>query len=193
MPDKRIEELTEKEKKSEREIEKLANEKFNGDIAAAIEYVYRDSGLATYKNEKMDKLYSELTKEELEIAYNVVMKIAEDKVGKKGVKSATKGAELAGSLNISPEEIAEAETNPFSSAIKVDIIALIAIAFVPILIEYALKDSEVMFSISKLLDMIQGIGITLMAIKCGTDLVSYFKFKRAKKLLAPLDDAQESE
>ena len=68
-----------------REIEKLANEKFNGDIYAAIEYAYRTWGKES--NERMDKIYNEFTDEDKKIASEVIRKLATEKYGKNALKS----------------------------------------------------------------------------------------------------------
>ncbi len=149
-----------------REIEKLANEKFDGDIEKAIDYAYRNWGSTI--NDRMNKIYSEFTKEELQIACKVIRNLAIERSGKKAVESFEKSIGYMKLLNMSDEEIINAPDNPYIKPCALSV-ALLVIAIV--------------FGVFTNNKTIAEILIAVSSVSLVPNLIKCFQFNRAKKLL----------
>ena len=112
-----------------REIEKIANEKFDGDIYKAIDFVYRN--YAKESNPYMDKIYSEFTQQELEMSAQVVRNLAIERSGKNKVKKFEKAVGIMNSLNLSDEEIIRAKENPYKKRLVKSLISMFLVVVVP--------------------------------------------------------------
>ena len=171
-----------------REIEKLANEQFNGDIPAAIEYVYRNH--AQNKNSYMDKIYSEFTKEELRMAAEILVKMTKERCGENVVHNIFKAEKLISRLDMTIEEILGADKNPFKKKCILALCCLVLTVIVPVLVIkfFNITDAEN----QKILYQWQSIIIGIIAIDLGPCIIKFFQFKKAKKLLESLEKVLKS-
>jgi len=172
-----------------RQIDKIAEEQFDGDVYKAIEYVYE-----TYAHEKnpiMDKIYSEFTQKEREIACEVIKNMAIKKTGQKAVDDIYESVNIMERLHMSDEEILSSEKNPFGKTIIKYVILMLCVISVPLILMFFTKNLNIkLFGIEldKILSLVPMIGITPIAIKLGPAINNYCDFKRLKKYLLALDN-----
>ena len=159
-----------------REIEKIANEKFNGDIYKAIDFVYRN--YASEENSLMDKIYSEFTQQELEMSAQVVRNLAIERSGKKKVKKIEKSIGIIKSLNLSDDEIIAAKENPYKKRMVISLISMFLVIVVPFLLYTFVNNS-----IQKWIESAQVILIGLLAVELADSIRKSYLFRKAKSIL----------
>ena len=159
-----------------REVEKLAQEKFDGDIYKALDYAYRNWGSTV--NERMTKLYSELNKEELKMASQIIRNLAIERSGKDKVEKFEKSIGILKSLNLNDDEIAKSKENPFKIPMIVSIISLLLAIIVPLLLYQAVDNR-----IRGWIESAQIVLIGIFACKIADKIRKYFLFKKAKQAL----------
>lgn len=157
-----------------REVEKLAQEKFNGDIYKALDYAYRNWGSTV--NDRMSKLYSELTKEELKMAAQIIRNLAIERSGKDKVEKFEKSIGIMKSLNLSDDEITKAKENPFKKSMIISIISMLIVIVVPLLLHLAVDNAT-----QKWIESAQVILIGIFASKLADSVRKSFLFKKAKQ------------
>ena len=94
-------------------VDKLTVEQFNGDKKAAIYYMYKNFGSKETANDYMRQFYRELNKEELRMAAEVIRQLAVERSGLEAVEKFEKSVSTMKSLNLTDEEIMNAEKNPY--------------------------------------------------------------------------------
>ena len=158
-----------------REIEKIANEKFEGDIPKAIEYAYRTWGTAD--NENMRKIYEEFTDEDKIIADEVIRNLAMEQSGGK----VSQLERISESLNMSDEEIMEEKKNPFINKFLISFDCLLLSVIIPaaIVLCFGLLKTK----IGNFIMGIQLVFIVMSAVESAIDLSHIIKFNKAKKIL----------
>lgn len=161
-----------------REVEKLAQEKFDGDIYKALDYAYRNWGSKDTVNDRMRKLYSELTKDELKMAAQIIRNLAIERSGKNKVEKFEKSIGIMKSLNLSDDEISKAKENPFKKPMIVSIISLLIVIVVPLSLYLAIDNS-----IQKWIESTQVILIGIFAFKLADSVRKFFLFRKAKQVL----------
>ena len=161
-----------------REVEKLAQEKFDGDIYKALDYAYRTWGSKDTVNDRMRKLYSELTKDELKMAAQIIRNLAIERSGKEKVEKFEKSIVVMKSLNLSEDEIANAKENPYKKPMFISIISMVIVIFVPLLLYQAIDNS-----VQKWIESVQVILIGIFAFELADSLRKFFLFKKAKWVL----------
>ena len=166
-----------------REVEKLAQEKFDGDIYKALDYAYRTWGSKDTVNDRMRKLYSELNKEELKMAAQIIRNLAIERSGKNKVEKFEKSIRYMKSLDLSYDELAKAKNNPFKRQLIISLILMLIVIVVPILI-----CSVVDNFIQKWIETAQVVLLVAVAMKLVGDIRKFFLFRKAKK---GLDDIEQ--
>ena len=175
-----------------REIDKLAKEKFNGDYRAAIEYMYRN--YASKKNPIMDKFYSELNKEELKIAAEILVQMTKEKKGENVISEMINASRNLDSLNLSSEEVLNAEKNPYKAKVGKDFLKLLIVNGGLLALYAVLKQFNINaqgMNIEAIATTIASIYTTSIALDAGPNLMNYFKFKFTKKQLENLQPSGE--
>jgi len=163
-----------------REIEKIAKEKFDGDIYKAIDFVYRN--YAKESNPYMDKIYREFTQQELEMSSQVVRNLAIERSGKKRVEKFEKSIGIMKSLNLSDDEISKAKENPYKKSMITSIISMLIVIFVPGLLCLAVDVAT-----QKRIESVQVVLIGIVAYKLAESVRKFFLFKKAKRALDDID------
>lgn len=165
-------------------VDKLTVEQFNGDKKAAIYYMYKNFGSKETANDYMRQFYGELNKEELRMAAEVIRQLAVERSGLEAVEKFEKSVSTMKSLNLTDEEIMNAEKNPYKAKIGKNFLKLLLVnggllgltALLPNL-------GGNTAGIENVATTIASICTTGLAIDSGSNIMKYFKFKNAKKVL----------
>lgn len=161
-----------------REVEKLAQEKFDGDIYKALDYAYRTWGSKDTVNDRMRKLYSELNKEELKMAAQIIRNLAIERSGKNKVEKFEKSIRYMKSLDLSDDELAKAKNNPFKRQLIISLISMLIVIVVPLLLYLAVDNST-----QKWIESVQIVLIGIVAYKLADSTRKFFLFQKAKWVL----------
>lgn len=169
-----------------RETDIIAKEKFNGDVNAAIEYILRNC-----ENEFINKESALWNREESNFALTVVIQIAIEKKGKKYIDNMVGEAIAVAQLDMTEDEILNAQRNPYAKKIKREILFwLIASGGITALIVILKRFSIFSGSTVGIIASVASIVTTYFAIEVGSSIVDYFRFKKAKKFLLESDSNQ---
>ena len=167
-----------------REIEKLANEKFDGDRYKALDYAYRNWGSKDNVNDRMRKLYGELTEEELKMAAQIIRNLAIERSGKDKVENFEKSIGLMNSLNLSDDDILAVKGNLYKKPMLISLFSMLLLIGVPFLI-YQFASTSVKGTI----EFLQAVLIGLNAYNLADNIRKFYLFAKAKKSLN-LDGAE---
>lgn len=162
-----------------RDTDKLAKEKFNGNIVETIKYI-----LLNYKGQDMDKFVFEWTPEECEIAAKFIKQRAVENSSKEEVNQILNEENMLEQLNLTKEEVQKAERNPYRAKLGKQFLKLLLVNGGLIALAATLQNININAS-QNIIEAIStgatSIFTTYMALDIGPDLVKYFKFKKLKK------------
>ena len=132
----------------------------------------------------MRKLYSELTKEELKMAAQIIRNLAIERSGKDKVEKFEKSIGIMKALNLSDDEILAAKENPHKKPMLISLLLLLLVIGVPFLIHPFAS-----VSVKGTIEFLQAILIGLNAYNLADNTRKFYLFTKAKKLL-DLDDSE---
>lgn len=174
-----------------RETDKIAIEKFNGDIREAIHYIMFEK-----TKEEIDVLCEEWTKDELEIAQELIMEAFILKYGEENFKRMLGNDEK---MELTDEDIDRAKihhyssteierrkkenqlysTNPYKEFVFKDIAKWIVVNACILVVSFILEKFN--FELGEWPATLCGLYTTMVALNLGPNIEKYFKFNNAKK------------
>lgn len=164
-----------------RETDRIAKEKFNGSIRAAIEYIIENND-----NKKIDEFYfnewndRECGMADVIIAGKGLSHLSLDEIHQ--LQKDLNVSKFMSSIGMSKDEMLNCKTNPFAKKIFSNTITVLCVVAIPFLIGCFLKKSLINWSIdlTEYIRIIVLIAITPFSIKLANTIGSYFKFKKIK-------------
>ena len=167
-----------------RETDRIAEEKYNGSIRSAIEYIVENSD-----DKKINELYSkEWNDRERDMADVIIAKkglrhLSLDELHQ--LQTETNDLKFMSSIGMTKDEVLNCKTNPFTRKILSNIITMLCVIVIPFLIVFLLRHVAENWSVDLIesIKVIVLIAITPLSIKLANVMVSYFKFKKLKKNL----------
>lgn len=153
-----------------RKIDRLAQEKFNGDIQETIKYLLHNS-----QSSEFHEYINEMTEAEASYTLDCIEEHTIEKVGGiENYKALYKREEQINSLNMTFEEVRDAKTNPFKKKLIKSLIGMFIIQGLSISL-MLLGDSGPM------LGTIVATSSGLWAMAVASNLIDFLKFKKVKK------------
>ena len=165
-----------------RKIDILANEKFNGDTIKALDY-FLD------REQSIEQYIPELNKEESLHVLQWTDKIIKQEYNgdmEKFERDVKLDIKLA-SLNLTESEVAQAEKNPYKAKILKSLLVMLLV-----------EGGIVGLSLVGGLAALPGLGIAsqavvgILALGMSDNIISYFKFRKAKKMIDAENNIEES-
>lgn len=163
-----------------RKIDLLAQEKFNGDTLKAIEY------LVINKEPTFGEYVQEFTKKEATFAfralhtYHVDKIIEEDFGGKEKFADDVVREINLQELNLTAEEVKNAEKNPFRAKLGKDVLKLALLEGG--VVGLSALGGKAGFDATSI-GFLGSIGTTICSLGMADNIMKYFKFKKMKKQL----------
>ncbi len=161
--------------------QQLANEKFSGNINEAIKYI-----MFNIRGEELGQYIDEWTPEQARFALDSVYQVGEEKLGKDGLQKIVKEEVLLDELNLTKDEVMNAQKNPFGAKIAKGLLKLFIVnggivALGTLLSSLGMQNSQGIIQAAA----VGGASIftTYMATDIGVDIVKFFKYKKIKKSL----------
>ena len=155
-----------------RKTDIIANEKFEGNIAKAIDYI-----MNTFGDEKLDEIVDEWTPEECIIAQDVVKQMAIKQYGKEKIDSVMMGENLM----LQKSEIVSAKKNPYKAKIGLDFLKLLLVNGGLLALAGITKTAGINFqdnSILKIVGSITSVFTTCVSMDVGVNIFNYFKYNK---------------
>ena len=169
-----------------RKIDILAEEKFDGDVLKTLQNHFDN-------NMSIEQYVSELNEEESLFVLNWTHSVIVENCGGEEnaailIKSEVKLRSCLSVMGMTSDEVRVTDKNPFiSKTFKNTTILLVGTAVLS-LISIWLKDTSLGEGVVVVLPIFTGF----LALRLANDIMSIFKFKKAKKLIAIIDEVEVS-
>ncbi len=169
--------------------QKLADEKFNGDINEAIKYVLHNT-----RGDEMLEYINEWTPDQARFALDYIYQLGEEKMGKKGLRRMIDEEVSLEALGVTREEVLTSAVNPYASPLRKKLL-IIVLAFViigiatvvPGLLEIP-SDYETVISVVAVIA--SGVLVCAVLLTIFNDISGFFRYRSLKKQLTK-DETEE--
>lgn len=173
--------------KNMREFDKLANEKFQGNVKETIHYLLFNKDGFKYTD------YSdELTKKETAIALKYMMlSMQKAHGGKKEFNKALLQNKKLESLKMTKNEVLFAPENPFSRKLKKQLLLLLCVILLPLILVFIFKKIGV---IHEVVYYCQAVCISILAVDLSNTFICHRRFSKLRReLTEPFSEIPEEE